>query len=225
MNESIIDDSGNIIDYYMLLKVSQDSGKDVIRASFRNLIKLCHPDISGKNSDEDRKQVDLLIKGYKVLLNDKSRAEYNRLLSKIQNQKAISRYLPKTRIRYSMSLKELLAKRILVKHLKRKDRASSFGQDIEIFITGKESLAGAAALIELPARVHCSVCYGRNPYCHACGGLGRIFTRSHLEVNIPPGTKNGSAIEFDLTRIHPDKFTSFTVKTLRIKIVVAQNIE
>ena len=94
----------------------------------------------------------------------------------------------------------------------------AFGQDIEIFITPKESLKGAIAYIELPSRMTCYVCYGEDRFCNVCNGVGRIPTASHIEVKIHPNTKTGSCIDIDLMKTRPDRLTTFTMKNIRIKI-------
>jgi DnaJ-class molecular chaperone len=220
MNKPYCDDKGNLIDYYEILNVPYKAKKELIRSAFCNLIKIHHPDISGNNSDDEKKKVDLIIKGYKILIDDKVRREYtNQLLSGRFNSEGYV-YLPKNRIKYSISLKDLLTTRLLNKKVKRKERIGKFGQDIEIFITPKESEKGAVVYLELPSRMDCHVCYGKDAYCHVCNGVGRIPTASHLEVKIHPNTKNGSTIDFNLMKFRPDSFTSFTMKSLRIKITI-----
>ena len=86
--------------------------------------------------------------------------------------------------------------------------------------TELESKKGAAAYIELPARMHCPVCAGQNHACHVCNGIGRINTTSQLEVKIPPGIEDGTIIDVDLIKIKPDRFTSFRAGSIRIKITI-----
>lgn len=215
------DDNGNIIDYYQVLNIPYMAGKEMIRTAFCNLVKLYHPDISGRDSEEDRRKIHLIIDGYKTLIDEKARADYNRQLSRIRKINSEGYLIvPKSRIRYSMSLKDLLTKRLLAKDIKRKDRIYNFGQDVEIFLTYQESRRGAVALIELPTRMNCYVCYGEDPYCHACRGVGRVHGASKLEVRINPGTASGTTLDVDLIKARPDRFTVYTMKALRIKIIV-----
>lgn len=221
MRSPYCDEKGNIIDFYEILNIPYKAEKELIRSAFCNLIKIYHPDISGKDTDEERKKVDLIIKGYKVLIDDKLRQDYTkRLLSSQRYDSNGYLYLPKNRIKYSISLKDLVTTRLLSKKISRNDRIRKFGQDVEIFITPKESETGAVAYIELPSRMSCHVCYGEDRYCNVCNGVGRIPTVSHLEVRIHPGTDNGSFIDIDLMKVRPDRFTTFRMKNLRIKITV-----
>ena len=221
MNKPYCDDKGNIIDFYEVLNVPYKAKKELIRSAFCNLIKIYHPDISGQNADEDKKKVDLIIKGYKLLIDDELRRNYTeKLLSNSRYNSEGYVYLPKNRIKYSISLKDLLTTRLLNKKIKRKERIRKFGQDIEIFITPREAEKGAVAFVELPSRISCYVCYGENRYCHVCNGVGRIPAASHIEVKIHPDTQSGFSIEIDLMKLRPDRFTSFTMKSIRIKITI-----
>ncbi|MCP4726771.1 MAG: DnaJ domain-containing protein [bacterium] len=214
-------DKGKIIDYYEVLSIPYKAKKELIRSAFCNLIKHYHPDISGKNSDKDKKITDLLIKGYKVLINDNLRSDYNKqLFSELRFNEMGYVYLPKTRVKYSISLKDLLATRLLNKKIKHKDRIYKFGQDVEIFLTPQEIQRGAIAVVELPSRKNCYICYGEDPYCHICNGVGRIPGASNLEVKISPNTPGGTFVDVDLMKVRPDRFTIFRMRTLRVKISI-----
>ncbi|MBN2038742.1 MAG: DnaJ domain-containing protein [Spirochaetes bacterium] len=221
MSSTYCDDKGNIIDFYEILNVPYKAEKELIRSAFCNLIKIYHPDISGKDTEEDKKKVDLIIRGYKVLIDDALRQDYTKkLLSTRRYDSNGYFYLPKNRIKYSISLKDLVTTRLLSKKVSRTERIRKFGQDVEIFITPKESRQGAIAYIELPSRMTCHVCYGEDRYCNVCNGVGRIPTVSRLEIKIHPDTADGSYIDIDLMNVRPDRFTTFRMKNLRIRITV-----
>lgn len=226
MNKPYCDERGNLIDFYEILNVPYKAEKELIRSAFCNLIKIYHPDVSGTDSEEDRKKVDLIIKGYKLLTDDDLRQDYTRtLLSKNRFSYEGFIYLPNNRVKYSISLKDLVTTRLLSKKVRRKERLNKFGQDVEIFVTPKEAETGAVAFVELPSRMTCCVCYGVDRYCHVCNGVGRIPTVSHIEVKIYPGTLNGTVIDFDLLKLRPDRFTYFTIQNLRIKITVIGKVK
>lgn len=216
------DERGNIIDYYTVLHIPYQSKKELIRSAFCNLIKLYHPDISGKRGDKEKYITNMLIDGYKILSDDKLRRDYNKaLFSKLKFNKNGYIHVPRSRVKYSYSLKDLLNNRLLGKKMKHKDRLYNIGQDVEILVTPQEISTGAIAVIELPARTSCYVCYGEDRECHACRGVGRIPSASRLEVEIKPGTKDGTVVDVDLMEMRPDRFTTFTMKSLRVKILIA----
>lgn len=221
MNVLFHDEDGNIINYYDVLNIPSDAAKEDIRSSFYRLIKHYHPDISGENTVEGRKKADLIIKGYKILIDDATRGEYDRVLFSGKHFSPSGyRIIPKKRVKYSMSLSELLKTRMLNKKIRHRERIYKFGQDIEIFITPGESRSGFAACIDLPSRIACPVCYGEQPECHLCHGVGRITSTTMLEITVPPPVEHGRIVEIDLLKSRPDRFTSFTMKTLRIKISI-----
>ena len=221
MNKSYRDSAGNIIDYYEVLQVPYMAEKEAIRSAFCGLIKMYHPDIVPDRNEKNRDKTELIIRSYKVLIGDDLRKDYNKYLF---NERRYSTegyvYLNRNRIKYSISLKDLVETRLLNKKIKRRDRLYKFGQDIEIFLTPKESETGAVGFIDLPSRTNCFTCYGEDQYCHSCNGLGRIQATSKLEIKIKPNTEHNSFIDVDLIKLRPDRFTTFAMSSIRIKISI-----
>ncbi len=221
MNTPFLDEKGNIINYYDVLNVPFEADKAQIRSSFCLLIKLYHPDLSGRDGAEQRKKIDLLIHGYRILGDDALREEYDRrLFSAKKTSKDGFMILPKKRIKYSVSLGALLKTRLLNKKIRHRELLKNFGQDIEVFITPGEARKGVLAYIGLPSRIACPLCYGQERDCRVCHGVGRIGSTSMLELRIPPPIEHGSFIELDLLHARPDRFISFTMKTLRVKVSI-----
>ena len=69
-------DSG-VVDYYAVLNVDDDADASEIKAAYRSIAKVCHPDISG---DESMNMCILLNEAYTVLSDPEQRSEYNRML-------------------------------------------------------------------------------------------------------------------------------------------------
>ncbi|MFC1668837.1 DnaJ domain-containing protein [Spirochaetota bacterium] len=225
MLRQYFDKKGNIIDYYTIFNISYDAGIDEIKSAFRSLIKRYHPDSSLKRTDASIEKIDLIINGYKILADSNIRKDYNKYL--FQNKKIVDNgyiIISNKRIKYSASLNEMLKARLLPKGIKRKDILYNFGQEIEILVSPVEARKGALAYIELPARMYCPICSGRNRECHVCKGMGRIATTSQLEVKISPNIKSGTIIDVDLLKIKPDNFATFRARGIRIKITVKENL-
>ena len=55
-----------------------------------------------------------------------------------------------------------------------------------------------------------------------CSSDLRISTVSHLEVRMTPPVESGRVIDIDLMEARPDRFTSFTMKSLKIKIMILE---
>jgi hypothetical protein len=119
-----------------------------------------------------------------------------------------------------MSLNELLKIRLLSKKIRHKDRIYNLGQDVEIFITPGEARKGILAYVDLPSRIACPLCFGKDPDCHVCHGIGRIGSISTLAVTLSPPIEHNLRLDIDLMKSRPDRFTSFTMKALRIKISI-----
>ncbi len=220
------DRNGNIIDYYAIFNVPYDAQEDAIKSAFRALIKRYHPDTSISHSESHLEKVELIIRGYRILTDEDSRREYDRALFLSRDPRAGSFLMvPKKRVKYSASLSDLLKARLDPKKIRRRDILASFGQDIEIFVTSIEAKKGAVALVELPSRMYCPLCQGGRGDCYLCGGLGRISTSSQIEVRIPPHVDDSTYIDVDLMRMKPDRFTSFTTRSLRIKITIIKKKE
>lgn len=220
------DKNGNVIDFYTIFNIPRTAEPGDIKSAFRALVKRYHPDTASAGSDNLREKLDLIIRGYRILIDDDQRLEYDRII--FSDRKVDHRgytIVSKKRVKYSATLGEMLKARLLPKGMKHKDILYNFGQDIEIFITPLEARMGAVAYIELPARMTCPLCRGSHSRekskCHVCNGVGRIHTTSQLEVKIPPHVDDSTYIDVELMKMRPDKLTSFIMKSLRIKITIA----
>jgi DnaJ-class molecular chaperone len=226
MKNKIYTRDGSVVDFYEIFNIGYSAGRDEIRSAFCGIIKLFHPDMSGGKSSADSAKIDLIVTGYRILTDDISRREYDSRLFRTKNLSAEGLpVIPGRRIKYSSSLKNIIDARLSMKKMKRADKIYNLGQDIEIFITQSESIRGAVAYIALPARIYCPSCGGQDRECYVCGGVGRISTTSHLEVKINPPAADASIIDVDLMGNRPDKFTFYTMKSLRIRITIINRKE
>lgn len=225
MDNSFRDDTGAIINFYDILNLPYDAGREAVRSSFCSLIKKYHTDRSGINTEEERKKINLIINGYKILSDESLRNIYDGCLFDEKNIGGDGYVrLPNRRVHYSFSLQNLIKTRLLNRRMRRRDRIFNIGQDIEIIMTPSESRRGAIAMIELPVRVQCPLCFGGDAFCSLCNGIGRISSTSRLEIRIPPGTADSTLIDVDLMKFRPDSLSSFTMKNLRLRIRISGDI-
>lgn len=227
MIDGCFDKNGDIIDFYTIFNVPGTAGPEEIKASFRSLIKRYHPDTSTAMPEHLMDKFNLIIRGYRILMDEDLRIEYDRLLFAGGKRDARgSIIIPKKRIRYSATLGDMLKSRFLPRGIKRKDILHTFGQDVEIMVTAAEAKRGAKAYVDLPARMVCPLCRGSRSRavnaCYVCRGVGRIHTTAQLEVHIPPYVDDTTFIDVDLIQARPDKFTTFTMTGLRIKITISE---
>ncbi len=221
MEQSFYDKNGNVIDYYAIFNVPRDADLKDIRSAFSALIKQYHPDTALAAFDHITEKIGVIIRGYRVLSDEMSRIEYDRLLfSHKKTGPDGTPIIPKKRIRYSAQLSDLLKARLRPKNMKHKDILDNFGQDIEIVVSPLEAASGALAYVDLPARMICPLCRGGDRACYLCRGIGRIHTSSQIEVRIPPHVDDSTIIDVDLAKMAPDNHTNFSNRSLRIKITI-----
>ncbi|RKY02363.1 molecular chaperone DnaJ, partial [Candidatus Poribacteria bacterium] len=69
-----------MIDHYKLLGVDRKATKQQIKAAFRRLAKLFHPDKNPQNREEAERKFREILIAYQTLANDRTRAAYDRML-------------------------------------------------------------------------------------------------------------------------------------------------
>lgn len=92
-----------IVDYYAVLGIDDDANEQEIKAAYRAMAKVCHPDISG---DEDGHNMCILLnEAYTTLSSPVSRSEYNRALDEALEDevdgytgKPLSKWMANTRM-------------------------------------------------------------------------------------------------------------------------------
>lgn len=204
---------------YDLLEVSPFSSKEEIRKAFCAKVKALHPDMTGSSSERFIVELQKVIEAYRILMDDRERAHYDATFFQYPS-KVEKHYIPQKRIRYSISLKDLLKKEFLPKKMRRKDIIHEFDHDIEIVCTQQEIAKGAIALVQLPSRVLCPLCNGQNRECYVCNGLGRIASASTFEIELPADITKTTILTVDLRRYRPGTFTDLTIKYLRVKVTI-----
>ena len=166
-------------------------------------------------------KISRIVRGYHILRDENLRREYDILLEKTGciNTFPPRKTIPPSRIRYSVSLNALIEKNFLPRGMRRRDIIKNFTHDIEILLTPGDISHGCRALVQVPARMTCPLCAGRDTLCPACRGTGRMGITATVEITIPPGSRPGTIIDINLSSLHPEKNISYRIKTLRILLV------
>ena len=207
-----------MVNYYEILNIPFNADTEDIKTAFRKLIKIYHPDLSTK--DEKAKCL-LIMNAYRILSDDHRRNLYDYELFNGNYEKFDKLVtIPRNRVRYSRGLKDLAEKGLLKKKFKKRDINFHFQHDIDIFITPVESISGFNAVFELPIRKLCPYCRGSDRRCYYCDGIGRVYSTQLLEITIPPEAKHGDLIDIDLMNTCRVKFSSYTMKSVKIKISI-----
>lgn len=193
-----------------------------IKSAFWKMAKLYHPDLGVTDNSEEKFK--LIAKAYQVLGNKDLKKNYDQTVMAKQvfvdgGQGYI--ILPKSRVEYASSLKNLADSGLLAKKLlKRKHRLKNFGYDVSITITLIENKRGVLAKIPLPAKEVCYVCYGTDRLCYLCDGMGQYSYVTDLQILIPPNVKNNIVFDLELKEYRPSRMVHFTMKNLKLLIQV-----
>jgi len=75
---------------------------------------------------------------------------------------------------------------------------------VEVVVSPNEAWFGGTVRVEIPAQATCPTCGGRGavePYeCWRCAGHGALTTEYPVDVQYPPGLRDGFAVRIPLTR-------------------------
>jgi curved DNA-binding protein len=201
-------------DYYDVLGVSRDASEEDVRQAFRKLARKHHPDVNpGDKSAEERFKD--LNEAYEVLSDPEKRKQYDRLG---RNWKAGADFTPPPGGQnggssnftgftsgfeeggtgdFSDFFESLFGRRT-------GSRAGAgfrtAGRDVEaeIALTLEEAHRGGTRTISFNVSETCSECRGTGQKdgktCPVCKGRGTVRRPKTVDVNIPPGVRDGSVI-------------------------------
>ncbi len=207
-------------DLYKILNLNFDSSSDEIKAAYRKLARLYHPDVS-KNADNADKFKELK-EAYEILINEESRKKYD-VLHGFYREKLKKNYeerQKKSKTKYdsfvkkaekkinkdgdfSKSINEALDNLFYGRKLNNDNLNKEIpinGKDINIDITIScfEALNGTNRKVNILHTQPCSHCKGRKfingAECPMCKGSGEISLQKKINVKIPKGVKTGSKV-------------------------------
>ena len=175
-------------DYYEILGVSRDAGKDEIKAAFRKKARELHPDVNKAPDAEERFKE--LGKAYETLSDDDKRALYDRYGEEGLSNAGYSNSGP---FEYGFGGLNDIFEAFFGGGFAREHEnpnAPRRGADLQIKIQldFKEAVFGVEKEIKVPHEETCSACngtggkQGTEPVtCTTCGGTGRI---QHVQQTI-----------------------------------------
>lgn len=218
-------------DYYEALELPFGATTEAIRASFRRIAKICHPDVPTTGSESKFLH---LYNAYRIL-SSTNRKSYDESFKKYRAvefirdkiNKSSPLVLPPSRISFSTGILELAKRGLMRKGFRTKDRRKITGINHDIIVTVKERemFRRIIATIPLTVRIVCQVCMGGDLHCPACDGAGSYKSSRNLRVEFPPTTLQDRRIfEFDLSKFRPDSYTHFKKKSLRVMIHISKKI-
>jgi DnaJ-class molecular chaperone len=206
-------------DYYEVLGVSRNATDDQIRQAYRKLARKHHPDVNpGDKSAEDKfKEIN---EAYEVLSDSEKRKRYDQLG---QNWKNGAEFTPppgwggQVNVDYgdlgdmfsgggfSDFFETLFGGNRSARSAgtgRRGGRArATKGQDAEaeMSISLEDAHRGGVQRISIQGARVCPTCNGTgtsgNVVCPTCRGAGQVLSPRTIDVNIPPGARDGAVIK------------------------------
>jgi curved DNA-binding protein len=206
-------------DYYEVLGVARTASADEIKKAYRKLARKYHPDVNTRDKTAEEKFKEL-NEAYEVLSDPEKRNRYDQLGA---NWKAGADFTPppgwadragREGARGGFDFSEIFGEgrgpsgfsdffEAFFSSGRGARAGAGFamrGSDVEaeISLTLEEAHRGATRTIMIEAAERCPDCGGSGTkdkqICPKCRGRGSIRRPKSLEVNIPPGVRDGSVI-------------------------------
>ena len=198
-------------DYYEVLGVSRDASKDAIKAAYRQLARKHHPDLhQGKARPQAEERFKAINEAHAVLSDPDKRARYDQLGPNGRAGGDFTRPSegsPTGRGEYrdpggtdGAAYSDFFASLFGRQRGQHRTRQPVAGRDIEsdLSLELEEASRGGRRSVTVEGSEDCQVCGGTgvagDRVCQACGGQGAIGKPRTLEVQIPPGAREGTRL-------------------------------
>jgi molecular chaperone DnaJ len=206
-------------DYYSVLGVSRSSSDKDIKAAFRRLARVYHPDVNPGNKGAEAKFKEI-NQAFEILSDPEKRKkydqygenwEYGEQMEAARRQQSASgpRGFYQSRgsgesVQFEEGDLEGIFGDILggrASGFGRRTSRQQKGQDLEteVEVTLEEAFSGTIRSISLQSQTPCASCKGtgriQNLACSVCRGAGVVAETKRLEVKIPAGVDNGSRVK------------------------------
>ena len=204
-------------DLYKILDVNYDATIEEIKLSYRKLVRLYHPDVTG--NDLGITKFKEIQEAYEILTNTEKRKKYD-VLRGYYKEKIRKEYEQTTKNKYEEYIKkakknadkpETFSKSIndaldnlfhsgKQTYKKQDSKQSVNGADINIDLTIScfEALEGTNRKVNILHTQPCPKCEGRTfingAQCNMCNGTGQISLQKKINVKIPKGVSQGSKV-------------------------------
>lgn len=207
-------------DLYKVLNVSYDASLEEIKASYRKLVRVYHPDVS-KNNDNVLKFKEIQ-EAYEVLIDEESRKKYDAIKG-FYTEKIKKKYqekLDEAKENYNKNIKQESAKNKTAEPFTKSinnaldslfygkklskginsTKPPVNGEDInlDLSISCFEALNGTNRKVNILHTEPCPQCGGRKfingSLCKMCNGSGELSIQKKINVKIPKGVSTGSKV-------------------------------
>jgi molecular chaperone DnaJ len=237
-------------DYYELLNLDKDADKRDIKRAFHELAKQLHPDVY-RNEPSDSGSSDRygnvpsgvgfleILTAYETLIDDGKREAYNAALQALEEDiertiakgRARNVFLPKSRVSFAISLKDVASLRVPPRkgNHRRRGFANPKGYHVCVDLTESELAMGSLVEIDVPAHVVCPVCRGDRVHCGFCSSKGQVLRAVPVAVAIPGHLTHGEIFALPLRTprgkgdISTKGYAFFMINTLFVKVRIFED--
>jgi DnaJ-class molecular chaperone len=186
-----------------------------------------------------------VLAAYETLIDDRKREEYDSTLERHDGTggkahgkagataagaglwRGGTRSIPKSRVSFALSLRELASLRVPSRTGGRRRRtfANPKGYHVCVGLTGEELARGARVEIDVPARVVCPVCGGDRVHCAFCSSKGQVLKAVPVPVPIPRHLGHGDVFSLPLRTLKRGGYAFFMIDALVVKIRILEDAD
>jgi DnaJ-class molecular chaperone len=203
-------------DYYGILGVCRTETACGIRAAYRRLAMIHHPDKAGPEGTRFFQEI---TEAYSVLSDPQARESYTQCLHRKEEQKyrcretniaarrsqsdfrrpagtSILKGFGKTASFFEEFIDDLFTDAV---GFNRRRTGQQRALDVEVILSKSEAIQGGVLPITVPVRTTCPICRGKGQVrlylCSCCRGRGEISTEENIRIRIAPGVEDGAIFD------------------------------
>ncbi len=173
-------------DYYRVLGVERDAGKDELKKAYRKLALQCHPDRNPGDKEAEHRFKEI-NEAYEVLRDDQKRAAYDRFGHAAFEHGAAGDggFGPGFGSGFADIFEEMFGE--FMGGRRGGGRATGRGSDLryDLEITLEQAFSGSKPTLRVPTAMRCEACRGTGSVggtapesCSTCRGVGRVRAQS-----------------------------------------------
>lgn len=217
-------------DYYEVLEISKTSDKEVIKKAYRKLALKYHPDrnAGNKEAEEKFKQIN---EAYQVLSDDSRREIYDKYGKAGLENSGFSGFSGKDFGDIFGDLGSIFESVFGQGFSSGRRARSEFEEDfaIELNLSFKEAVFGCKKEVKNKYKSYCKTCKGsgakKKDKCSACGGQGRVYSRSGFMTFTQTCPKCEGSGEIIKDKCDTCNGTKYSIKEEDIKIEIPEGID